>query len=224
MKRIVLAGVLAGLVPLAWAGTAAAADLSRPQPYVKAPAYIPPPVFTWTGFYLGINGGGGWGSSIWDRTGSFNLSGGEVGVTAGYNWQVNQVVWGLEGDGDWSNIKGTTNTFCAVGCTTTNDWLATFRGRVGYAFDRFLPYVTGGLALGDIKTSTPGFAGATQTNAGWTVGVGGEYAFTNNWSAKVEYLHVDLGSFNCGVSCGGTAVDNVSFHSDLVRGGINFRF
>jgi outer membrane immunogenic protein len=225
MKRVVVAGaVLAGVAWLAFAGAAAAADLSRPQPYVKAPAYVPPPVFTWTGFYLGINGGGGWGRSTWDRTGSFDMSGGLVGVTAGYNWQINQAVFGVEADGDWSGIKGTTTNLCPLGCTTKTDWLTTFRGRLGYAFDRFLPYVTGGLAAGDFKTSTPGFTGMSQTNVGWTAGIGAEYAFTGNWSAKVEYLHVDLGRFNCGLSCGVTTADNVSYRPDIVRGGINYHF
>ena len=103
---------------------------------------------------------------------TFDLSGGVIGGTAGFNWQTGQVVLGVEGDIDWSGVSGTTSTFCPAGCATRNDWLGTVRGRVGYAFDRFLPYVTGGLAAGDIRATTPGFAGATQTNLGWTVGAG----------------------------------------------------
>jgi outer membrane immunogenic protein len=87
-----------------------------------------------------------------------------------------------------------------------------------------LPYVTGGVAVGDIKASTPGFAGATQTNAGWTAGGGVELALTNNWTAKAEYLHVDLGNMNCGFNCGVAPGNNVSLKSDQVRGGVNFRF
>ena len=98
------------------------------------------------------------------------------------------------------------------------------RGRTGIAFDRFMPYVTGGLAVGDIRATAPGFPGGSQTNAGWTVGGGLEYALTNNWTAKAEYLHVDLGNLNCGFSCGATANNNVSVRSDQVRGGLNFRF
>jgi outer membrane immunogenic protein len=192
------------------------------QPYVKAPLYNP--VYSWSGFYLGINGGGGWGNSAWDRTGGFDVSGGLIGGTIGYNWQYGQFVLGLEGDADWSGIKGTTTNACVAGCTTNNDWLGTARGRLGYAFDRFLPYVTGGLAVGDIRASTPGFAGATQTNAGWTVGAGLEFAIAGNWTAKAEYLHVDLGNFNCGLSCGLTATDNVSYRADIFRGGLNYRF
>src|SRR5262249_21772321 len=81
-----------------------------------------------------------------------------------------------------------------------------------------------GLAVGDVKATAPGFPGQTSTQTGWAAGAGIEYALSRNWSAKVEYLHVDLGSFNCNVNCGGTPADNVSFHDHLVRGGINFRF
>jgi outer membrane immunogenic protein len=224
MKRI----AFAGFVVLTWgalAGAVAAADMTPRyphQPYVKAP--INSPAFSWTGFYLGLNGGGGWGHSSWDRTGDLNPSGGVIGGTAGLNWQMGQVVVGIEGDLDWSGISGTTSTLCPAGCTTRNDWLGTVRGRLGYAFDRFLPYVTGGLAAGDIRATTPGFAGATQSNLGWTVGVGMEVAIVANWSAKAEYLHVDLGNFNCGLACGLGTPDDVSLREDLVRGGVNYRF
>ena len=220
MKRLFLA--LASLAALT--GSAAAADLSRPapQPYYKAA--VAAPVYNWTGFYIGINGGGGFGRSDWDRTGGFNLSGGLVGGTLGYNYQVGQAVFGVEGDIDWANINGTTNSACALGCKTGDDWLGTARGRLGYAADRFMPFITGGAAFGDIKTSTPGFAGATQTNVGWTVGAGLEFAIAQNWTAKAEYLYVDLGKFNCGLSCGVTVTDNVSFTTNLVRAGVNYRF
>jgi outer membrane immunogenic protein len=212
------------LLALAAAGAARAADLSV-APIYKAPPVAAPQAYNWSGFYLGLNGGGAWGTSNWDSAGSFNLSGGVVGGTAGVNWQIGHAVIGLEGDVDWSTLKGTTTSaLCAGGCTTNNDWLATVRGRAGYAFDRFMPYVTGGLALGDIKAAAPGFAGATQTNTGWTAGGGVELALTNNWTAKAEYLHVDLGNMNCGFNCGVVANNNVSVKSDQVRGGVNFRF
>jgi outer membrane immunogenic protein len=224
MKRVLLAAISAAVFA-AGIQASVAADLGRrpaPMP-TKAPAYYAP-IYNWTGFYVGINGGGGWGDSAWTSTGGFDVSGGMVGGTVGYNYQMNQWVMGLEGDIDWSNIKGTTTSGCALGCETRNSWLGTARGRIGYAFDRFLPYVTGGAAFGDIKASTPGFAGGSATNVGWALGGGMEYAFTDNLSAKVEYLHVDLGDFNCGISCGALATDNVSFKSDIVRGGLNFKF
>jgi outer membrane immunogenic protein len=204
------------------AGSVAAADLSPGySPYYKAPAYAP--AFGWGGAYLGVNGGGGWGSSSWDRAGDFSLSGGVFGGTAGFGWQFGQVLLGIEGDVDWSGVSGSAS--CTGGCTTRNYWLATARGRVGYAFDRVLPYITGGGAFGDISASAPGVAGASQTNAGWVIGAGLEVAFFHNWSAKAEYLHIGLGNFNCGLACGMmTNPDNVSFAADLLRGGINYHF
>jgi outer membrane immunogenic protein len=205
-------------------GSALAADLPRRyEPVVTKAPPIVTQVYNWTGFYIGVNGGGGWGRSDWTQTGNFDLSGGMVGGTAGYNWQTGAWVFGLEGDLDWSNINGNTFLGCVPGCKTTNNWLGTARGRVGYAFDRVLPYVTGGLAVGEVQADVAGINVATNTNTGWTVGAGVEYAITNNWSAKAEYLYVDLGNFNCGIACGANP-DNVSFRSHIARGGINFRF
>jgi len=221
MKRVLIAGVSA----LAFAGAAAAADLPPryPAPPInKAPIFNP--VYNWTGFYLGINGGGGWGHSTWDSTGGFDLSGGLVGGTAGYNWQTGAWVFGLEGDVDWTNIKGNTTVACPLGCQTSNSWISTVRGRVGYAFDRFLPYITGGLALGNIRTGQPGFTGNTESNAGWTVGAGLEFAVMGNWTAKAEYLYVDLGTNHCGIACGNAVVDDASFTTHILRGGLNYRF
>src|SRR5713226_6742448 len=166
MKRASI-GLLAAI--LAW-GSATAADLSPgyQQPIARAPVYYP--VYNWTGFYLGINGGGGWGRSQWDGVDRFDVSGGLIGGTIGYNWQINQLVIGAEGDIDWSGIRGSTTTLCAVGCDTRNHWLGTVRGRLGYAFDRFLPYLTAGLAAGDINASILGFPGGSVSNAGWTIG------------------------------------------------------
>ena len=199
-----------------------AADIPRPAPQ-PAPAYLAP-VYNWTGPYIGLSGGGGWGSSSWSNTDSFDISGGLIGGTLGYNWQNGPWVYGLEGDISWTNLQGSTSTFCAVGCETSNSWLGTVRGRLGYAFDRFLPYATGGLAIGDVNADRPGFGGVSETRTGWTFGGGLEFALAANWTAKVEYLHVDLGSFDCGTRCGAVAPDEVSFTSSILRGGINYRF
>ena len=220
MKRVLLA--CCGVIALA--GAAVAADLSRrpPPPVVKAPpAY--PTIYNWTGLYFGVNGGGAFGTSKWDSAGEFDLTGGLVGGTIGFNWQAGQLVYGLEGDLDYSNIKSETNNICA-GCETRNSWLSTVRGRLGLGFDRVMPYVTGGLALGDIKASVPGEPGKTDTKAGWTAGGGLEVALWGNWSGKAEYLYVDLGKMDCGLSCGFSSTDNVTFTSHVVRGGINYRF
>jgi len=216
MNRVAVACV--GL--LALAGSAASADL--PPYYQPGPAYNP--IYTWTGFYVGINGGGGWGNSQWDGLNSFDVSGGLIGGTVGYNWQFGQALIGAEGDVDWSGIRDTTTVLCPTGCETRNKWLATVRGRLGYAFDRFLPYFTGGLAVGDINANRPGLPGGSISNAGWTVGAGLEVGVVSNVSLKAEYLYVDLGNFNCGLNCGLLPGGNVSFTTNIFRGGANLRF
>jgi outer membrane immunogenic protein len=223
MRRLMIASTSA-IALLALSGAGQAADiLPTKAPPMMVPAVAPG--FSWTGLYVGVNGGGAWGRSYWDSAGAFDLSGGLVGGTLGYNYQIGSAVLGIEGDGDWTDISGSgANAGCPLGCTTSNSWLATVRGRLGYAADRFLPYITGGAAFGNIKASTPGFPGGSATNAGWTAGAGIEYAISRNWSLKAEYLYVDLGHFDCGLSCSLIAPDHVSFNANIVRGGINFRF
>jgi outer membrane immunogenic protein len=228
MKRILSAAF--GMLTLASiAGTANAADLSRRYEAVnKAPAFVQ--VYNWTGAYIGINGGGAWGTSSFDgppATGSFSTSGGLIGGTLGYNWQAGQAVFGVEGDLDWSGLTGSTSAAVCVGCSTRNTYLGTARGRLGWAFDRFMPYVTGGLAFGDIRATGPAaFAGASSNQVGWTLGAGLEFALAQNWTAKAEYLYADLGSFNCGGACGVPPIgpDNVTLRTNIFRGGINYRF
>jgi outer membrane immunogenic protein len=223
MKRAILAGVSAAAVLMSLTA-ANAADLPRRhvEMPVKAPAYVPP--FSWTGFYAGINGGGAFGRSNWNGIGAFDTRGAMVGGTVGYNWQMpNNFVVGVEGDVDWTNNRG--STACGVGltCETKNDWLGTARGRVGYAFGRVLPYVTGGLAVGNIKANVAGVGSTDTTNAGWTVGGGVEAAITGPLSAKVEYLYADLGKANCDAAVCGAATD-VNFHTNIVRAGLNYHF
>ena len=135
------------------------------------------------------------------------------------------MVAGIEGDIDWSGINGSTTNLCPPGCKTSNTWLATVRGRLGYAADRFMPFITGGAAFGNIRASTPGLPDTSSDNTGWTIGAGLEAALAPNWTAKVEYLYVDLGSFNCVLNCGaGLVTDNVSFHTNLLRAGVNYKF
>jgi outer membrane immunogenic protein len=214
------------------AGIAAAALLIAPivaqaadlrQPAFKSPAFEPA-YANWTGFYVGINGGYGFGSSDWSGAAiSTSPKGPVVGGTLGYNLQTGVWVWGVEGDIDWSDIKG--DAACGIdSCQTRNDWLATVRGRVGYAgWSGLMPYITGGAAAGDIKATESVLGSATKTRIGWTAGAGLEYAVWGNLSVKGEYLYVDLGSFDCGISCGATP-DSVSFHTHLVRAGVNYRF
>jgi outer membrane immunogenic protein len=209
------------------ATAAAAADLPRQMPG-KAPAYVPVAAYNWTGLYLGINGGYGWGRSSWDGFGSgnFNTSGSMLGGTIGYNWQGMGSPWvfGLEGDVDWANIRGSfANAACPGGCETKSSWLATVRGRAGYAFGSVMPYITGGLAVGDIQANRPGFTGMSDTRAGWTIGGGIEGAIVDRWTAKVEYLYTDLGSSNCSAAARGIAT-NVSSRNNILRAGLNYRF
>jgi outer membrane immunogenic protein len=226
MKRVLFAGV--GLVALALAGTAGAADLPRrvAQP-VAAPVYMPV-AYNWTGFYAGIVGGYGFGNSSWKNsnisTGDFDVNGALVGGTLGYNWQNGPAVFGIETDLSWSDLSGTSRSaVCPDGCETKTGWLGTTRGRLGYAIDRWMPFVSGGAAYGDIKASVPGLAGNSDTNVGWTVGAGVEFALPGNWTAKGEYLYVDLGDVNCSAAnCGAPA--KIDFTTHIVRAGLNYRF
>jgi outer membrane immunogenic protein len=237
MKRIVLAAAVAFS-----AAPALAADLPAPPPPQAPAAYVPvaAPVYNWGGIYVGINGGYGFGDSNWDfssavgvpaSTGNFDINGPLIGGTIGANFQSGQFVFGVEVDGDWSDIKGSAGVCNPVTCQTSNDWLATLRGRVGYAIDRVLFYGTAGGAAGDVKAtvSIPGVVSLSTDNDefGWTAGGGIEYALTNNLTAKVEYLFVDLGngSLSCSVATCGVAFSvPVSFDASLVRAGINYKF
>ena len=228
MKRFALAACAALLA--ADAMPSFAADLPRPAYKAQpSPYYVAP--FSWSGFYVGINGGYGFGTSNWTATGlpvstgNFDLKGAVAGGTLGYNLQTGAWVWGIEGDFDYSWIKGTDTTTCGgPGCETQNNWLATGRLRVGYAWDRWLPYITGGAAGGNIKLGGGGLGTESKTKIGWTAGAGLEYAFLGAWSAKLEYLYVDLGSAECdAATCGGATIDG-SFKTSLVRVGVNYRF
>jgi outer membrane immunogenic protein len=231
MKRILIAGALA----LAAGGQALAADLPQPgPPPPRAPATyvpVPVPVFTWSGVYIGVNGGYAFGDSNWTApglgsTGNFSTDGFLVGGTLGANYQWGQFVFGIEGDADWANLTGSPALSACSGpfgiaCTTRSDWLATVRGRAGYAFDRILIYGTGGGAFGNVQAGSTG-SYDSSTQVGWTAGGGVEWAFTPNLTAKVEYLYVDLGNASCNINCAtGTSV---TFTENIVRVGLNYKF
>jgi outer membrane immunogenic protein len=222
MKKLLAGCIVAGA--LVAAHGAAAADLSL-APLYKAPPSQVTQAYDWTGFYFGVNGGGGWGHSFWTANATgLGLAGGQVGGTVGYNKQIGSVVFGVEGDIDWSGFNGSSTTAgCPGGCSTSDSWLSTVRGRIGYSVDRFMPYITGGLAAGDIRAATPGFAGGDTANAGWTLGAGLEVVLPGNWSVKAEYLRVDLGRFNC-TGCTAAPPDNVSLQENVFRAGVNYRF
>ncbi len=246
MKRVLFA-LATGLL----ASQALAADLPMPAPPPRAPAaYVPvAPVFTWTGCYIGANGGWAVGKNDWTvtgtgpggpaigtSTGNFNVSGFLVGGTVGANYQISWAVLGAEGDLDWADIKGNAGAFCggigavaAYTCETKESWLGTARARAGVALDRVLLYLTGGAAFGNVKaTVTPGGLTDTTTKVGWTAGGGAEFALTPNITAKIEYLFVDLQNGSCTTAClvapGPVTSADVTFKENIVRGGLNYKF
>lgn len=239
MRRIGLA-LLASTM---FVGAAAAADMPRKAPIYKAPVMMTAQPYNWTGFYVGGNIGGSWGRQ------DDSIGGGVIGTNSvngiigggqiGYNWQVNQIVFGLETDFQGSGQKGDGSFTGAPGIVPAStftysnklDWFGTVRGRVGYAFDRWLPYVTGGWAYGHGSLSgavTGGATGAGSTSAdysGWTIGGGLEYAFLNNWSAKLEYLYVDFGNAPSVTLAPSAAVLSAGHLTDnIVRVGLNYKF
>jgi outer membrane immunogenic protein len=224
-----LARLLAiAVVALGAATSAEAGDLD----WLDAPpAFGPSPIYDWTGFYLGLNGGYGFGSVPWtsglDATrGTANVSGGLFGGTVGYNAQtVSSLVIGEEFDLAWNSLKATIPAAsCGPNCELTTNWLATARLRIGYAYDRFMPYVTGGLAIGDLTGNIAGGPLGTQShiNLGWTAGVGLEYSISEPLSAKIEFLHVDVRGISCGVACGGGPL-SMDLNENIIRFGINYR-
>ena len=179
MKRLPMT-ISIGLFVAAMAAPALAADLSRPV--YKTPVYSMPG-YNWTGLYAGINGGYGFGSSNWAGAGSSSPKGALVGGTLGYNLQTGSLVWGLEGDLDYSWMKGSnvgTGVCAGLGCETRNTWFGTARGRIGYAgWDRWLPYFTGGAAFGDVKMTSGTAVSKSKTRFGWTIGAQGERPVTS---------------------------------------------
>jgi outer membrane immunogenic protein len=246
-------------------GAASAADLPM---YKKAPPPPISPVYNWSGWYAGVDGGGGWAqnrsiivnetqaglpfiSGTWPgfgSVGSRNASGGFGGGQIGYNWQADHWVFGVEADIQGANIRSSrsvtlpyinaANTI-TLGVTEKLDWFGTVRGRIGYAWDRFLLYATGGLAYGQTRSSlamtdTFGFTAFgtnNTTRVGYVVGAGGEYAFNPNWSAKLEYQYIDLGkgTINTPEFIGGLAsafaVNNTTrYDYHTVRIGLNYKW
>lgn len=211
MKKFLLASV--GLVALGL-GSASAADIQRREAMpAKAPAYVAQ-MYNWTGEYVGINGGYAFG-------GTNSGNGGLVGGTIGYNFQSGgPLVWGLEADIDWTRIRGST-TCGGLSCEVSNNWLGTARGRLGYAMGptgSILPYITGGAAFGSVENSVTGLGSSRETKLGYALGAGIEAALSGPWTAKVEYMYVDLGK---GPTVGGF---DSKFHTNIIRAGLNYRF
>lgn len=204
MRKFLAAAI--GLAALGTAAPASAADVSA-IPYARAHTYIPA-LYDWSGFYFGANGGYGTARSCWDQvattTGTFigsegchNATGGVAGGQLGYRVQAGGLMFGLEAQGDWANLRGA--NVSQLSPTQTNrtsiDSFALFTGQVGYAWNNALFYVKGGAALIDDKyevRSIPSNTLVATSNTdygrwGGTAGVGLEYGFAADWSAAIEY-------------------------------------
>lgn len=239
MKKSLVIAI--GAAALGLSAPANAADLAA-RPYTKAPMAAPAPIYTWTGFYAGIQGGGGWGSS--DETffgapnavgfaGSqdYDISGGFVGGVFGYNWQVNNVVFGIEGDYHWADISGrSAEVNAGLGDTyfTKIRGFGDIKGRLGYSTGPALWFISGGAAVGDLQHRYDGVPGNVFARSdwrwGWTIGAGAEYMFAPNWSAKVEYNYIDFGKTTIQYT---PVVTNRSEWSDTVhtvKVGVNYHF
>jgi outer membrane immunogenic protein len=221
---------------MAMVGAASAADLPRTS--YKAPAMVAAPLFSWTGFYVGANLGYGWSDGNGNLTvaglGTGALTGSGDGILgggqAGYNWQTGPWVFGVEADIQASGGKGTATAAFPGGATMVSNvktpWFGTVRGRLGYAWDRTMVYVTGGGLYGETKvdgviTGTGPFTGSASFWT-WTAGGGIEHMFMPNWSAKLEYLYAGPPD-NVPVPPGTTAITG-SANNHIVRTGINYHF
>ncbi|MDA9501700.1 outer membrane protein [Bradyrhizobium sp. CCBAU 11357] len=207
MKRFVVGA--AALVAAGWTASAEAADLNYGQ---RAPYTVNQPLnaYSWAGPYLGGNIGYQWGSVDNNPT---KPSGFVGGVQAGYNFQNGPWVFGVEGD---IQAAGADDTFAPW--KFSNPWFGTLRGRAGYAFNNVLFYGTAGLAFGELRAQTFGWT-ESHTTAGWTIGAGAEVGLTPNWSAKLEYLYIDLSTSQFAI----TGVSN-GYSASVVRAGVNYRF
>ncbi|MCW2316903.1 outer membrane immunogenic protein [Rhodoblastus acidophilus] len=204
MRKFLLSTVALG----AMAGSALAADLPSTKA-APAPAYVPPaPVFTWTGFYIGVEGGGDFRRNHDSFLGTgIDQDAGLVGGVLGYNWQtssfgISNLVLGLEGDA--AAVLGGDRAYTYNGTSIystryKSNYAAAIRGRIGVsAWDRALLYVAGGVAFGDneVRYSGQRYSDApnyTTSRTGWTIGAGLDYAFTPTWIGRIEYRYVDLG-------------------------------
>ena len=205
--------------------------------------------YDWSGFYLGLNGGGimdnssvstsASGTAAWTNTGKEETNSGDPGFTGGglmgYNWQLNHAVLGIETDlnfggmsGDGSTAFGSTAPITGTSVNYETTWYGTLRGRAGYAFDNVLLYGTVGLAYGDFNTESyigqKKVASSDWVGIGWTAGAGVEYGI-ENWSLGVEYLYVDLGSQSYSATEANYKVeDNVDNRFSVVRVTLKYSF
>jgi outer membrane immunogenic protein len=220
---------------------ALAADLPARPVYKGAAPAVVAAGYNWSGFYVGIHGGVGWGSKDWTETtlaaprpeGSFDVRGWLLGAQIGYNFQTGPVVFGIEAQGSWANITGdrTSAAFAGQTIRTEVDSLGTVAGRLGYAVGNALLYGKGGLAWAHDKNSVLGAATAawSDTRWGWMLGGGLELGITPNWSIKGEYNYMDFGTRRyTGLACAGACVgpfsEDITQRLSVVKVGLNYRF
>lgn len=203
MKTTAMLVAIAGL-----AGTLAVPASATDMRFRGYTVNQPLNAYSWAGPYLGAIVGYSSG-----KVEPGSISGGTIGATAGYNFQSGAMVYGIEGD---ISASGADGRFAAY--KFSNPWFGTARGRIGYAIDNVLFYGTAGLAFGSTRAQIGGLS-ETQTSAGLTAGLGAEFGFARNWSAKVEYLYVNLSDSRFTI----TGADHgASFGT--VRVGVNYRF
>ncbi|AWM07814.1 MULTISPECIES: outer membrane protein [Bradyrhizobium] len=230
-KNLLLAAV--SLVALGATAPALAADLAA-RPYTKAPAMVAA-IYDWSGFYIGINGGGGSSHAKWDivgfgRDGSHDATGGTVGGQIGYRWQSGQFVFGLEGQGNWADFSGSHVGALSGNTNSTKiDSFGLITGQVGYAWNNVLLYVKGGAAVVGTKYDTSfggvSLASANDTRWGGTVGAGLEFGFAPNWSIGAEYNHIFLGGNDRNLTGpAGVLAVNVKQDVDMGLVRLNYKF
>lgn len=211
--------IAAGLGAMLLATSAMAADLPRKTAPV-APVYKPVPTFTWTGFYGGVNAGYGFGEYTGLSSPNFKKPSGFVGGgQIGYNYQINQMVLGVETDLQGTDIHAKNSAAGVAGSKSRLPYFGTVRARAGVAIDRFLPYLTAGFAYGGSETTIPGTGKGSATHYGWVVGGGVEYALTNNITTKIEGLYMDLSDKKI---IGGAG--KIGSETGIVRAGLNYKF
>jgi outer membrane immunogenic protein len=205
MMRAILAAAMLGVVMLSTAATAADLGYDRAAPPARVSYY------NWQGLYLGGNLGYQWGKV---SNAPNHPDGFLGGVQLGYNWQSGQIVYGLETDVQLSGADDT------VGTTKfSSTWFGTLRGRGGFAMNNVLLYGTAGLAYGGLRGEVIGGVSESKTLGGWTAGVGLEIGLTAAWTARAEYLYVDLS----GRGYAATGLSN-GLDSSVLRFGANYRF
>jgi outer membrane immunogenic protein len=243
MKKLLLATV--GLGALAASVPAFAADLraKRPAPaYTKAPPAVVATIYDWSGFYAGLNAGGGSTRNCWGLAAPMNggegcnsAGGAAVGGQIGYRVQMANFVVGVEAQGDWANFSGSSRNQLTPALTDRSriDSFGLFTGQVGYAFNNVLGYVKGGAAVVDDKYNT--FTTATgapvdsakSTRWGATVGAGVEYGLAPNWSLGVEYDHIflDNKNLNFATAAGApTTTRSIGQDADIGVVRLNYKF